>query len=165
MTPSWVTLVCTLVGADYEVSFFRLQTMIFVSWWERSAHAYDLVSRSTLISFARVTSRSVLQSRSRADAVHPVLTKDYPVTRRDESDITAAELTALQHELAVDRLLRFDDFAVAALTTLGLSMPSSCMVFAFHKTSTESYHVPPTWPKAAHRQFEHQFFIILRGLT
>ena len=118
-----------------------------------------------LISSAQVTSRSVLKAGHEPTLSIQVLTKDYPVTRRDESDITAAELAALQHELAVDRLLRFDDFPVAALTTLGVSMPSSCMVFAFHKTSTESYHVPPTWPKVAHRQFEHQFFIILRGLT
>ena len=35
---------------------------------------------------------------------------DYPVTRRDESDITAVELAALHHELAVDPLRWFVDF-------------------------------------------------------
>ena len=38
--------------------------------------------------------------------------EDHPVTRRDESDITAVELAALHHELAVDPLRWFADFAM-----------------------------------------------------
>ena len=37
--------------------------------------------------------------------------QDHPVTRRDESDITAVELAPLHHELAVDLLRWFVDFA------------------------------------------------------
>ena len=38
--------------------------------------------------------------------------EDHPVTRRDESDITAVVLAALHHELAVDPLRLFADFAM-----------------------------------------------------
>ena len=38
--------------------------------------------------------------------------QDHSVTRRDESDITAVELAALPHELAVDPLRWFGDFVV-----------------------------------------------------
>ena len=38
--------------------------------------------------------------------------KDHRVTRRDESDITAVELAALHHELAVDPLRWFANFAM-----------------------------------------------------
>ena len=38
--------------------------------------------------------------------------EDQPATRRDESDITAVELAALHHELAVDPLRWFADFAM-----------------------------------------------------
>ena len=41
--------------------------------------------------------------------------KDHPDTRRDESDITAVEMAALHHELAVDPLRWFADFAVGKL--------------------------------------------------
>ena len=34
------------------------------------------------------------------------------VTRRDESNISAVELAVVHHELAVDSLLRFVDFAM-----------------------------------------------------
>ena len=37
--------------------------------------------------------------------------EEHPVKCRDESDVTAVELAALQHELAVDPLLWFADFA------------------------------------------------------
>ena len=38
--------------------------------------------------------------------------EDHPVNRRDESDITAVDLAVLHHELAVDPLRRFADFAM-----------------------------------------------------
>ena len=37
--------------------------------------------------------------------------EDHPVKRRNESDITAVELAALHHELAVDPLCSFSDLA------------------------------------------------------
>ena len=38
--------------------------------------------------------------------------EDHIVTRRNESDITAVELAALLHEITVDPLLWFADFAM-----------------------------------------------------
>ena len=39
--------------------------------------------------------------------------EDHPVTRRDDSDVTAVELAALHHELAVDPVRWFAGFSVA----------------------------------------------------
>ena len=51
--------------------------------------------------------------------------EDHPVTRRDESDITAVELTALVRELAVDPLRWFDDFVMEkTLAFFGCRIPA-----------------------------------------
>ena len=44
---------------------------------------------------------SLAEIKTRADARDPELTENHPVTRRDENDITAFELAALHHEVAV----------------------------------------------------------------
>ena len=44
--------------------------------------------------------------------------EDHPVTRRDESDITAVELAALHHELAVDPLALVSRLRGGATLTL-----------------------------------------------
>ena len=50
--------------------------------------------------------------------------EDHPVTHRDESDITAVELAALHHELAVDPLRWFVGFAVIkTLAFIGCRKP------------------------------------------
>ena len=68
----------------------------------------------------------------------------HPVTRRDESDITAVELAALHRKLAVDPLRWFADFAMEkhwhssdATTNQQLQGPDSDLVRCWNVRSIE----------------------------
>ena len=106
---SFETWVCTLVVAFHEFASYRLQTMrlspgVGVTFTHTGQSLLKNGSQPTVGDLKLIEDVSLDSFACNFD--------DHPVTRRDEGNITAVDLAAVHHELAVDPLLRFVDFAM-----------------------------------------------------